>query len=71
MLIQYWTNVSDGGTALSQHKVNPFKQPDFTCCRLYPLQAANSCSNFRLVMDEDDLKWSSNEKGIISIKTVQ
>ena len=32
---------------------------------LYPLQAANSCHNSRLVVDEDDLKWVANEKNIL------
>ena len=27
---------------------------------LHPLQAANRCRNFRLVVDEDDLMWFKN-----------
>ena len=27
---------------------------------LHPLQAANSCRNSRLVVDEDDVKWVKN-----------
>ena len=32
---------------------------------LHPLQAANCCRNSRLVVDEDDLKWVTNEKKIL------
>ena len=30
-------------------------------CHLHPLQAANCCRNSRLVVDENDLKWVTNE----------
>ena len=39
-------------------------------CHLHPLQAANCCRNSRLVVDEDDLKWVTNEKSIAIVKTV-
>ena len=29
-------------------------------CHIHPLQAANSCRNSRLVVDEDGLKWLVN-----------
>ena len=31
----------------------------------HPLQAANCCRNSRLVVDEDELKWVTNEKNIL------
>ena len=33
-------------------------------CHLHPLQAANCCRNSRLVVDEDDLKWVTDEQNI-------
>ena len=33
-------------------------------CHLHPLQAAKCYRNYRLVVDEDDLKWMVNEKYI-------
>ena len=36
-------------------------------CHLHPLQAANCCRNFRLVVDENDLEWVVNEKYILLI----
>ena len=33
--------------------------------RVNPLQAANCCRNSRLVVDENDLKWVTNEKNIL------
>ena len=34
-------------------------------CHLHPLQATNCCRNSRLVLNEDDLKWVTNEKNIV------
>ena len=29
-------------------------------CHFHPLQAANCCRSYRLVVDEDDLEWVEN-----------
>ena len=43
--------------------IKPF-QAWINHCHLHPLEAANSCCDSRLIVDDDDLKWVTNEKKV-------